>query len=105
MRKLLPGGTAGRIQSIAVLPLENFSRDVEQEYFADGMTEELITQIAQNQIAARDLADLGDGIQGSKKKTSEIGRELNVEAVLEGSVQRSGPRVRVTAPADPRLHG
>ena len=97
IRRLLPGGAAGGIQSIAVLPLENFSRDIEQEYFADGMTEELITQIAQIRSLRVISRTSAMAYKGTKKKISEIGRELNVDAVLEGSVQRSGPRVRVTA--------
>ncbi len=97
IRRLLPGGAAGRIQSIAVLPLENFSGDAEQEYFADGMTEELITQLAQIRSLRVISRTSAMAYKGTKKKIPEIGRELNVDAVLEGSVQRSGPRIRVTA--------
>jgi TolB-like protein len=97
IRRLLSGGAAGGIQSIAVLPLENFSGDAEQEYFADGMTEELITQLAQIRSLRVISRTSAMAYKGTKKRVSEIGRELNVDAVLEGSVQRSGPRVRVTA--------
>ena len=96
--RILPGGaTAGGIRSIAVLPLENFSGDAEQEYFADGMTEELITQIAQIRSLRVISRTSAMAYKGTKKRIPEIGRELNVDAVLEGSVQRSGTRVRVTA--------
>jgi len=87
----------GRIQSIAVLPLENFSRDPEQEYFADGMTEELITNLAQIRSLRVISRTSVMSYKGTKKHVPEIGRELNVDAVLEGSVQRAGQRVRITA--------
>jgi TolB-like protein/Tfp pilus assembly protein PilF len=92
-----PASALAPIQSIAVLPLENFSRDPEQEYFADGMTEELITDLAQ--IGALRVISRTSVMtyKGTKKRVPEIGRELNVDAVLEGSVQRSGQRVRITA--------
>jgi TolB-like protein len=88
---------AGPIRSIAVLPLENFSKDPEQEYFADGMTDELITDLAQIgslRVISRTSAMT---YKGTKKRIPEIGRELDVDAVLEGSVQKSGGRVRITA--------
>jgi TolB-like protein/tetratricopeptide (TPR) repeat protein len=97
LERLRGGPGARAIQSIAVLPFENFSRDPEQEYFADGMTEELITGLAQ--IRSLRVISRTSAMQykGTKKRIPEIGRELNVDAVLEGSVQRSGQRVRVTA--------
>jgi TolB-like protein len=91
------GAAAGPIRSIAVLPLENFSKDPEQEYFADGMTDELITDLAQIgslRVISRTSAMT---YKGTKKRVPEIGRELDVDAVLEGSVQKSGNRVRITA--------
>jgi eukaryotic-like serine/threonine-protein kinase len=86
-----------RIGSIAVLPLENLSRDPEQEYFADGMTEELITDLAK--IGALRVISRTSIMQykGTKKSLPEIGHELNVDSVLEGSVLRVGDRVRITA--------
>jgi TolB-like protein/DNA-binding winged helix-turn-helix (wHTH) protein/Flp pilus assembly protein TadD len=85
------------VRSIAVLPLANFSGDPAQEFFVDGMTDELIT----------DLAKIGSlrvisrtsvmGYKGTKKGLPEIARELNVDGIVEGSVTRSGQRVRVTA--------
>jgi eukaryotic-like serine/threonine-protein kinase len=88
---------AGVIRSLAVLPLENFSRDPEQEFFADGMTEELITDLAQigslRVISRTSIM----GYKGTTKPLPQIGRELGVDGVLEGSVQRAGNRVRITA--------
>ena len=88
---------AGRIQSLAVLPLTNLSRDPEQEYFADGMTEELITDLSQigslRVISRTSMMTY----KGTKKSLPEIGRELKVDGVLEGSVARAGNRVRITA--------
>jgi serine/threonine protein kinase/Tfp pilus assembly protein PilF len=83
--------------SIAVLPLDNLSHDPEQEYFADGMTEELTTALAK--IGALRVTSRTSVMQykGTKKSLPEIGRELNVDSVLEGSVLRDGDRVRITA--------
>jgi eukaryotic-like serine/threonine-protein kinase len=90
-------GGRGRIESVAVLPLENFSRDPEQEYFADGLTEALITDLAQVRALRVISRTSVMGYKGAKKPLPQIGRELNVDAVIEGSVQKSGGRVRVTA--------
>ncbi len=98
LRDRLRGGAASaRIESLAVLPLENLSRDPEQDYFADGMTEALITDLAK--IGALRVISRTSVMQykGGKKPLPAIARELNVDAVVEGSVQRSGNRVRVTA--------
>jgi len=86
-----------RIQSIAVLPLENLSRDPEQEYFADGMTDALIANLAQ--ISALRVISRTSVMRykGTKKSLPEIARELNVDAVVEGTVLRSGERVRIIA--------
>jgi TolB-like protein/Tfp pilus assembly protein PilF len=91
------GAGPGRIESIAVLPLENLSGDPQQEYFADGMTEELITDLAQ--IGALRVSSRTSAMRykGTKKPVPDIARELNVDAVVEGSVQRAGDRVRITA--------
>ena len=88
---------AKRIGSIAVLPLENLSRNPEEEYFADGMTEELTTDLAK--IGGLRVISRTSAMQykGTKKSLPEIGRELNVDLVLEGSVLRAGDRVRITA--------
>jgi len=86
-----------QIQSIAVLPLENLSGDKDQEYFADGMTDALITDLG-NISALRVISRQSVMVyKGSKKPLPEIARELNVDAVVEGTVQRSGNRVRITA--------
>ena len=87
----------GRIESLAVLPLENLSKDPEQEYFADGMTEELITDLGKIK-ALRVISRTSVMMyKGMKKDLPAIARELNVDAVVEGSVLRSGNRVRITA--------
>ncbi len=85
------------IQSLAVLPLENLSHDPEQEYFADGMTDELITDLAK--IHALRVISRNSMMQykGKHKPTPQIARELNVDALVEGTVMRSGDRVRITA--------
>ena len=85
------------IESIAVLPLENLSRDPEQEYFADGLTDALITDLGQ--IVTLRVISRTSVMQykGAKKPLPQIARELNVEAVVEGTVQRSGDRLRITA--------
>jgi TolB-like protein/DNA-binding winged helix-turn-helix (wHTH) protein/Tfp pilus assembly protein PilF len=83
------------IRSVAVLPLENLSGDPAQEYFTDGMTDELITDLAQLpylQVISR-TSDMH--YKNTKKTLPEIARELNVDAVVEGSVERSGNRVRI----------
>jgi TolB-like protein/Tfp pilus assembly protein PilF len=86
-----------RIESIAVLPLENLSGDKEQEYFADGMTEELITDLGK--ISALRVISRTSVMRYKKstKPLPEIARELNVDGIVEGSVLRSGDRVRITA--------
>jgi TolB-like protein len=91
--------TAGesRITSLAVLPLENLSRDPEQEYFSDGMTDALIanlSRIGTLRVISRTSAR---HYKQWNKTLPEIAKELNVDAVIEGSVMRSGNRVRITA--------
>ena len=85
------------IRSLAVLPLQNLSNDPQQDYFADGMTDELITELAQVgnlRVISRTSAM---SYKSTKKTLPQIARELNVDVVLEGSVVRSGDRVRITA--------
>ena len=88
---------AARIQSIAVLPLENLTGDPSQDYFVDGMTDVLITDLAQ--ISALRVISRTSVMhyKGTKKTLPEIARELNVDAVVEGTAVRSGDRVRITA--------
>jgi TolB-like protein/DNA-binding winged helix-turn-helix (wHTH) protein/Flp pilus assembly protein TadD len=97
-RERLPGrATPGPIQSLAVLPLENLSHDAEQEYLADGMTEELITVLSK--ISALRVISRTSVMRfkGTRQPLPQIARELNVDAVVEGSILRSGNRVRITA--------
>ena len=97
-----------RIHSLAVLPLENLSADPAQEYFADGMTDELITMLAKNtelRVVSRTSV-----MQYKKvhRPLAEVARELGVDGILEGSVARSGSRVHINtqliyAPQDRHL--
>ncbi len=85
------------IRSLAVLPLENLSADASQSYFADGMTDELITDLAQIS-ALRVISRTSVMVyKGARKPLPQIARELNVDAVVEGTVLRSGDQVRITA--------
>ncbi len=86
-----------QIRSLAVLPLANLSRDPEQDYFADGMTEALITDLAKSTDLRVISRTSVMHYKGTKKPLPEIARELHVDAVVEGSVQRSENRVRITA--------
>lgn len=96
-----PGGSATaaptRIESLAVLPLQNLSGDPEQEYFADGMTEALITDLAKIQALRVISRTSVMQYKGVKKPLPEIAKELGVDGIVEGSVQRAGDRVRITA--------
>lgn len=93
-----PPLAAHRIRSIAVLPLDNYSGDAAQEFFADGMTDELTTalaRISKLRVISRSSAM---GFKGAHRpSTPQIAKLLNVDAVVEGSVIRSGNRVRITA--------
>jgi serine/threonine-protein kinase len=93
-----PAAPSGSIRSIAVLPLDNYSGDPAQEYFAEGMTDEVTADLAT--ISQLRVISRGSAMQFQGKdrpSTPEIGRRLNVDAVIEGSVSRSGERVRITA--------
>jgi TolB-like protein/DNA-binding winged helix-turn-helix (wHTH) protein/Flp pilus assembly protein TadD len=99
--------SSGPVLSLAVLPLENLSNNSE-DYFADGMTDELITDLAQ--IGALRVISRTSIMpyKGVRKPLAQIARELNVDAVVEGTVLRSGKQVRITAqliraPADEHL--
>ncbi len=110
LRKNSPTGSrspSGPVLSLAVLPLENLSNNSE-DYFADGMTDELITDLAQ--IGALRVISRTSVMpyKGVRKPLPQIARELNVDAVVEGTVLRSGKQVRITAqliraPADEHL--
>jgi len=86
-----------QINSLAVLPLANLSRDPEQDYFADGMTEALITDLAKSPNLRVISRTSVMHYKGTKKSLPEIARELHVDAIVEGSVLRSENRVRITA--------
>jgi TolB-like protein/Tfp pilus assembly protein PilF len=92
-----PPAFALRIGSLAVLPLENFSGEPSQEYFADALTDELITELAK--ISRLRVISRTSAMQykGVRKPLPEIARELNVEAIIEGSALHAGRRVRITA--------
>jgi TolB-like protein len=85
--------------TLAVLPFEDFSGDPKQEYFADGMTEEMITQLGGLDPSHLGVIARTSAMQykGGHKDVTQIARELGVTYVLEGSIRRDGGRVRVTA--------
>ena len=88
----------GVIRSLAVLPLDNYSGDASQDYFAEGMTDELTSQLAN--ISHLRVISRGSAMQfkgKSRPPTPEIAKKLDVDAVVEGSVIRSGDKVRITA--------
>jgi len=89
-------GSTPQIRSIAVLPLTNLSGDPTQEYFSDGMTEALITDLAQLQEVRVISRTSVMRFKNTKESLPEIAKELNVDGVVEGGVVRSGQRVRVT---------
>ena len=86
-----------RITSLAVLPLQNLSNDSEQEFFADGMTDAIIAELSANEDVCVISRTSAMRYKGSPLSLPAIGRELGVQAVVEGSVQRVAGEVRVTA--------
>jgi TolB-like protein/Tfp pilus assembly protein PilF len=105
--RLRSNPTGPAIRSLAVLPLENLSNDPEQEYFADGMTEELVTELGK--ISALRVISRTSVMcyKRTKEPLPQIARELGVEALVEGTVLRTQDRVRVTAnlvQASPEKH-
>ena len=97
-RRSVSGDAPAVIRSIAVLPLDNYSGDSTQDYFAEGMTDELTTALAT--ISQLRVTSRGSAMQFQGKRrpsTPEIAKTLNVDAVVEGSVARSGDKVRITA--------
>ena len=102
------GSAETEIRSIAVLPLENLSGDPSQEYFVDGMTDELITELAQ--ISSLKVISRTSVMRykGTQKSSRQIAGELGVDGLIEGSMLREGDRVRITvqlvhAPTDRHL--
>ena len=95
--RLLPASVEPRIKSLAVLPLENLTGDPAQEYFVDGMTNALIAELAK----VRGLKVISRTsvmhYKGARKTLPEIARELQVDAVVEGTVERNGNEVKITA--------
>ncbi len=96
-QNLLGEPSSPKIQSLVVLPLENLSKDPEEEYFTDGMTDQLITNLTQ--ISALKVISRTSAMRykGTKKSLPEIARELHVDAVVEGAVMWVGGRVRISA--------
>jgi TolB-like protein/Flp pilus assembly protein TadD len=91
-----PAASPTKVASIAVLPFVNMSGDAENEYFSDGLAEELLNALARNpalRVAARTSSF---SFKGKDTEIAEIGRRLNVATVLEGSVRKAGNRVRIT---------
>ena len=95
-QNILPKSEGINYKSIAVLPFENLSKDGEDEYFADGMTEDILTELSK----IKDLLVISRTTimkyKGTKKTIKEIGKELGVANILEGSIRLSGNRVRIT---------
>lgn len=88
---------APRNKSLIVLPLENLSGDKDQDYFADGMTDDLIANLAKIRSLRVISRSTAMAYKGTRKPLSEIAKELNVDAVVEGTVLRVGDRIRITA--------
>ena len=86
-----------QMRSLAVLPLENLSRDPDEEYFADSMTEAILTDLAKINALRVVSRTSVMRYKRTQKPLPEIAKELNVDAIVEGSVQRAGNRVRITA--------
>jgi TolB-like protein/tetratricopeptide (TPR) repeat protein len=91
-----PVNASTRIRSLAVLPLENFSGNPEQDYLSDGMTEALIARLSRIQDLRVISRTSVMQFKGTRKSLPAIGKELNVDAVVEGSVLRSGDKIRIT---------
>ena len=106
-RRVRAGDSLSPIRSIAILPLLNLSNDPQQEYFVDGMTDELITDMAKiGQLRVISHTSVMS-YKGTRKSLGTIAGELNVDAVVEGTVLRAGNRVRITAQllgASPERH-
>ncbi|HUA14062.1 MAG TPA: winged helix-turn-helix domain-containing protein, partial [Verrucomicrobiae bacterium] len=106
--RIFASNRASQIHSLAVLPLLNLSGDASQDYFADGMTDELITALAQNRslrVVSRTSAMQYKGVE---RPLPQIARELGVDGILEGSIERSSRRVHMTvqliyAPTDTHI--
>jgi TolB-like protein/tetratricopeptide (TPR) repeat protein len=91
-----PINASTRIRSLAVLPLENFSGSPDQDYLSDGMTEALISRLSTIHALRVISRTSAMHFKGTRKSLPTIGKELNVDAVVEGSVLRSGDKIRIT---------
>jgi len=98
MRSSLTGGAkTAQVQSLAVLPLENLSKDAEQDYFAEGITDALITELGQiSTLQVKSLTSV-KRYRKTDKSLPQIAEELNADMVVEGSVLKAGEKVRITA--------
>jgi TolB-like protein/DNA-binding winged helix-turn-helix (wHTH) protein/Tfp pilus assembly protein PilF len=96
-RAPLATAPSGQLTSLVVLPFENLSADKDQAYFADGMTDELIAHLAKIRSLRVISRTSSMEYKGAHKTLSQIARDLNVDSVVEGTVLRSGDRVRITA--------
>jgi TolB-like protein/DNA-binding winged helix-turn-helix (wHTH) protein len=106
--RFMHGKAQPAISSLAVIPLDNLSGDPSQEYFADGMTDELITMLAKDSSLRIVSRTSVMQYKGARRPLGEIARELNVDGILEGSASRSGNRVHmnlqlIQAPTDTHL--
>jgi TolB-like protein/DNA-binding winged helix-turn-helix (wHTH) protein len=95
--RLAAAGLSAPIRSLAVLPLQNLSGDKDQEYFAEGMTDGLITDLGQLSLLRVISRTSAMHYRQTSKTLPQIGRELGADAIVEGTVFRSGNRVRITA--------
>ena len=91
------GPSLSKIPSIAVLPFENMSGDPQQEYFSDGMTEEIITKLSMNSMLTVIARNSTFYYKGKHVKIQQIGQELGVRYVVEGSFRKAGNNIRITA--------
>jgi TolB-like protein/tetratricopeptide (TPR) repeat protein len=91
-----PASANGGIRSLAVLPLQNFSGNPEQDYLSDGMTEALIARLSTIHALRVISRTTAMQFKGTRKSVPAIGKELNVDAVIEGSVLRSGDKIRIS---------
>src|ERR1700686_4084383 len=93
---ILPASASGGIRSLAVLPLQNFSGNPEQDYLSDGMTEALIARLSTIHTLRVISRTSAMHFKGTRKSVPAIGKELNVDAVIEGSMVRSGDKIRIS---------
>ena len=93
----MPQAAVSSAKSVAVLPFANMSTDAENEYFADGMAEEIINALSKIQSLRVASRTVSFALKGKNEDLAEVGRKLHVSTVLDGSVRRMGNRLRITA--------